>query len=95
MFHHLSDPLARQALQEMARVCGRGGYVTVLDAVLPVQGWRRPLAYAIRKADRGRFVRSQVAFEALLPDRSCWSVSRAKYSQNGMEILVCWMRKRT
>ena len=93
MFHHLPDMLARQAMDEMLRVCRSNGYVLILDAVLPVHAWRRPLAYALRRADRGRFVRSQAAFEKLLPQRSHWSVERAAYSHTGMEIVICRFSK--
>jgi SAM-dependent methyltransferase len=89
MFHHLPDTLAGQAMDEMLRVCRANGHVLILDAVLPVRAWQRPLAYALRRADRGRFVRSQAAFEKLLPQRSHWSVERVAYSHTGMEIVIC------
>jgi ubiquinone/menaquinone biosynthesis C-methylase UbiE len=93
MFHHLSDTLARQALDEMLRVCTSKGQVVIFDAVLPVRAWQRPLAYAIRRADRGRFVRSQAGFEMLLPQRTLWSVKRAAYSHTGLEIVICQFLK--
>jgi hypothetical protein len=55
--------------------------------------WQRPLAYAIRKRDRGRFVRSQAAFEALLPEFPRWSLKRGLYAYNGLEIIICWLMK--
>ena len=93
MFHHLPDLLAQQALEEMLRVCRSNGHVVIFDAVLPVQAWQRPLAYALRRADRGRFVRSQAAFEQLLPQRSHWSVERVAYSHTGLEIVICQFLK--
>jgi SAM-dependent methyltransferase len=93
MFHHLSDAIARQAILEMDRVCKADGYLAIIDAVLPVTFWRNPLAYAIRKRDRGKFVRSQANFEALLPEHLNWYIKRAKYSQNGLEVMVCWVIK--
>jgi len=93
MFHHLPDLLAQQALDEMLRVCRSNGHVLILDAVLPVRAWQRPLAYALRRADRGRFVRSQAAFEKLLPQRARWSVERVAYSHTGMEIVICQFSK--
>src|SRR5215211_1542130 len=89
MFHHLPDTLAQHALDEMLRVCRSQGNVVIFDAVLPVRAWQRPLAYALRRADRGRFVRSQSAFERLLPQRSHWSVERIAYSRTGLEIVIC------
>ena len=93
MFHHLPDELMQQALDEMRRVCRGNGHVVVVDAVLPVRAWQRPLAYAIRRADRGRFVRSQAALESLLPERSHWSVERVPYSRTGLEIVICQIAK--
>jgi ubiquinone/menaquinone biosynthesis C-methylase UbiE len=93
MFHHLPDTLAQQALDEMLRVCRPDGHVLIFDAVLPVRAWQRPLAYALRRADRGRFVRSQAAFERLLPQRSRWSVERITYSRTGLEIVICQFTK--
>jgi ubiquinone/menaquinone biosynthesis C-methylase UbiE len=93
MFHHLPDELMQQALDEMRRVCRGNGHVIVVDAVLPVRAWQRPLAYAIRRADRGRFVRSQAALESLLPERSQWSVERVPYSRTGLEIVICQIAK--
>jgi len=93
MFHHLPDELMQQALDEMRRVCRGNGHVVVVDAVLPVRAWQRPLAYAIRRADRGRFVRSQAALESLLPERPQWSVERVPYSRTGLEIVICQIAK--
>lgn len=89
MFHHLPEGLAQQALDEMLRVCRSNGSIVIFDAVLPVRAWQRPLAYTLRRADRGRFVRSQAAFEVLLPQRSHWSVERVAYSYTGLEIVIC------
>ena len=88
VFHHLPDAMVLQAMAEMLRVCAPGGQVVVLDAVLP-QPWRRPLASLVRRLDRGKFMRSQAAFEALLQDRPCWSASRFTYTVNGLEMLCC------
>jgi ubiquinone/menaquinone biosynthesis C-methylase UbiE len=93
MLHHLPDPLARQALDEMLRVCSSNGHIIIFDAVLPGSVWQRPLAYALRRTDRGRFVRSQADFELLLPGRSQWSVERAAYSLTGLEIVICQFSK--
>lgn len=93
MLHHLPVPLARQALDEMLRVCRSNGHIVIFDAVLPGSAWQRPLAYALRRTDRGRFVRSQADFERLLPQRSHWSVERVAYSRTGLEIVICQFSK--
>jgi SAM-dependent methyltransferase len=90
MFHHLDDNLFQGAIQEFVRICHPDGYIVLIDAVLPKSIHHNPLAYAIRRSDRGRFVRSQADFEKLLPDRPQWTVTRRRYTTTGMEILVCW-----
>lgn len=93
VLHHLPDDAARQAVREMVRVCRPGGYVALFDAVLPVAAWRRPLAYVVRRLDRGRFMRRQVELEDLLVDRQKWHVSRFTYAFNGLEMGLCLYRK--
>ncbi len=93
VLHHLPTAAARQAVQEMLRVCRPGGFIAVLDAVLPISPWRRPLAYLVRRLDRGRYMRSQAEFEDLFPHREQWSVTRFTYSVNGLEMAMCVYRK--
>jgi SAM-dependent methyltransferase len=89
LLHHLSDDMARAALREAIRVCRRGGYVAILDGVMPTAPWRRPLATIIRKLDRGGFMRSEEALKALLPDRQNWACTRFTFAITGLEMLAC------
>lgn len=89
LLHHLSDDMASAALREGLRVCRRGGYVAILDAVKPDAAWRQPLATIIRKMDRGRFMRNEEALKALLPDPENWTCSRFTFATTGLEMLVC------
>jgi SAM-dependent methyltransferase len=89
LLHHLPEDLAGAALREAIRVCRRGGYVAILDAVKPTAAWRQPLATMIRKMDRGRFMRSEEALKALLPDRPSWTCTRFTFAATGLEMLVC------
>ena len=84
ILHHLTDEEASKAVSEMTRVCRRGGYVAIVDAVLPRSCWTRPMAYGLRKMDRGRFVRTLEAHQALFHE-SGWQFSRFSYSLNGLE----------
>ena len=93
LLHHLPDSLAGAAIRGSMRVCRSGGYVVMLDAVLPRSTWRRPMATLIRRLDRGKFMRSQGEFELLLPARDSWSVQRRTYSVTGLEMLICWLVK--
>ena len=89
LLHHLSDDVAAMAVREAIRVCRRGGYVAILDAVTPAVPWRQPLAAIIRKMDRGRFMRSEQALQALLPDAPSWTCSRFTFAATGLEMLAC------
>lgn len=97
LLHHLSDDGARQALIEAHRVAA-AGRVVIFDGVLPVRPIRRPVAWLIRRLDRGRFLRSEGALLDLLstalfergedsPGR--WRLSRLAYSRTGLEGLWC------
>lgn len=94
LIHHVSDDIARQVIGEALRVCRPGGYAVIMDAVLPEAAWTRPMAFALRRLDRGRFMRSQEQLEDLLPERQTWTTRRVTYSINGLELLACTRIKR-
>jgi len=93
VLHHLPATEASLMILEMQRVCKPGGYVAVFDAVLPCSPWRRPMAYLVRKLDRGKFMRTQTELEDLLLQRSSWSINRFTYAINGLEMLLCLHKK--
>jgi SAM-dependent methyltransferase len=86
LLHHLSDDDARRTLAEMRRVTDGGGSVVIADAVLPRSAWRRPVAYVLRKLDRGGRVRTEAQHRALLGDG--WSVTRILMAYNGLEATI-------
>lgn len=92
LLHHLPDGSARQAVAEMLRVARPGGYIVIVDAVMPEPAWRRPVAWTVRKLDRGAHMRSQQALEALLVCRARWVCERFVYSFLGYEGLLCIRR---
>ncbi len=89
LLHHLSDADARTALAEMLRVARPDGSVAVFDGVHPEPAWRRPFAWAVRRADRGRFMRRADALQALLPEPAAWRHRRLRYAWTGLEGLWC------
>lgn len=93
MFHHLPDSMAHESLAEMLRVCVSGGKVVILDAVMPRNPWLRPLAYVIRKMDRGQYMRSMDEVCDLLPPSCSWSIKRYTYAFTGLEMAVCVAQK--
>jgi SAM-dependent methyltransferase len=90
LLHHLPDADACSTVKEMMRVCRVGGYVAILDAVMPKRPWRRPIAYGLRRFDRGEFVRSQEHLLSLLPSIASWRVERFTYALTGLEIVGCY-----
>jgi SAM-dependent methyltransferase len=92
LLHHLPDAVCSRTLQEMLRVCTREGYIVILDAMLPVRAWTRPLAMAIRRLDRGKFMRTQAQFRALLPDAESFTLKRMTYTATGCELLIACRR---
>lgn len=90
LLHHLPDNEARRAVGEMIRICRPGGYLVIFDAVLPDLGWRRPMAYLIRRADRGRFVRRGEDFKALLPFEKNFTMERITYSLSRLEAMLVY-----
>jgi len=89
LLHHLPDSFAVRALSEMTRVVRTTGYVAVIDAVMPKNSWKRPLAAGICRMDRGKYVRKQREFEDLLPRQSEWAIERRTISPVGIETVTC------
>ena len=93
LLHHLPDVTVRRTMEECARVCRRdGGYVMIMDSVWPRAAWRRPLAWLIRRMDRGEFIRTEDELRSLLHPEYRWSVRRITYALTGLELLVCLCR---
>ena len=90
LLHHLRDDEARRAVEEMIRICRPGGYIVVFDAVLPNPGWRHPVAYLIRRSDRGRYVRREEDFKALLPFGKNFIMERITYSLSKLEGMLVY-----
>jgi ubiquinone/menaquinone biosynthesis C-methylase UbiE len=87
VFHHLSDSEVRSAFEEMIRVTSPEGRIVIVDAVTPAHKWQ-VLAYLIRRADRGDFVRSQSGHVALLGPPANTVTKRYRYSVTGLEALA-------
>ena len=92
LLHHLSDENARRTLAEMERVSSIGGSIVVLDAVLPVAAWRRPVAHVLRKLDRGGHVRAEAHHRAILGDG--WTHERGLMAYNGLEYMLAIRQRR-
>lgn len=93
LLHHLDDDTASRTVGEMVRVCRTGGTAIVFDAVMPAVTWRRPVAWAIRRLDRGRHMRSQQELTTILSHHGTWALRRLTYCVLGHEGIVAVMRK--
>src|ERR1035437_461749 len=64
LLHHLPEALARQAGAAMMRGTRPCGHVILFDPVRPKAARLRPIAWGLCRVDRGRFIRSQKAYES-------------------------------
>jgi len=94
LLHHLPDEIAKDSIQEMMRVCRPEGYIVIVDAVYPTDALRRPMAWVIRKLDRGRHMRQQGELKSLLHNYAPWTFQRRTYSSTGLESLSCIYQRR-
>ena len=96
LFHHLTDTEAVGALKEWNRCLQPGGWMMILDAVLPVRPWARPLAWLTRRLDRGTHMRRQEdllkIFQQVCPGD--WHWERYTYSYTGLELLYLRYEKK-
>ena len=95
LLHHLTLEQARRAVSEMCRCTRVGGRTVIFDAVLPRHPLLRPLAWALRKTDRGEWVRTEQQLVSLVrtawPGK--WSQHRFTYSYNGLESVCLLVTK--
>lgn len=91
LLHHLPDPAALGAVEELQRVVAPGGSVLVFDGITPTV--HRPVAAAIRRRDRGRHHRSADALRALLASTGDWTVTTMRYAATGLEGLAATWRR--
>jgi SAM-dependent methyltransferase len=94
-FHHLDDSVARRTLLEMRRCLKPGGRWVIIDAVLPLNGWARPLAWLTLRLDRGRHMRTEESFRRMLSTNLTekWVFRRVAYTYTGLECLLATSRK--
>lgn len=94
LFHHLSDKIVKCSLKEMLRVCKNKGHFIIFDAVLPKSYINRPIAWLIRKADRGRYMRNEKELLFLISNKyNIVFQKRISYSYTGLEALIIIIKK--
>ena len=94
LFHHISDKVVKLSLKEMLRVCKEKGHLIIFDAVLPKSYINKPIAWLIRKADRGRYMRNEKELLFIISNNSnIIYQQRITYSYTGLEALIIIIKK--
>lgn len=95
LLHHLPDNIALTAIRQMLTVLKPGGRLVIFDNVWPNQAWKRPLAWLIRRLDRGKWIRSESELIKLCREAQPegWKSSRHSYSPSGLEGLLLVFQK--
>ena len=94
LFHHISDKVVKFSLNEMLRVCKEKGHLIIFDAVLPKSYINKPIAWLIRKADRGRYMRNEKELLFIISNNSnIIYQQRITYSYTGLEALIIIIKK--
>jgi SAM-dependent methyltransferase len=91
LLHHLPDPAVGETLEALNRVLAPGGYAYIVEAMWPTRFWNLA-GYALRKLDRGAFVRTPPQWRALLGARC--AVERERIARNRfVEYYECVLRR--
>ena len=97
LLHHICTESAINVVKEMIRCTRPGGHIIILDNVWPRRAFCRPLAWLIRRFDRGKYVRTEGNLFDLV-NQACqgkWEKQRFLYSFTGLEIISLRIQKPT
>ena len=93
VLHHLNDNEVCDSIKEMYRVIKSGGKVVIIDNVWPKDAIKRPIAWLLRRFDRGKWIRKEKELYHLCKSAvdSQWTKTRYTYSYTGLEgvALIC------
>jgi SAM-dependent methyltransferase len=95
LLHHLPTESAIAAVKEMLRCTRPAGRVIIIDTAWPRVPFLRPVAWLLRRIDRGRWTRKEdellkIAFFAHSKN---WTLKRFTYSLLGLELLLLIFEK--
>ncbi|HTA43182.1 MAG TPA: class I SAM-dependent methyltransferase [Bryobacteraceae bacterium] len=88
LLHHLPEQSARRTVEEILRVTRTKGHVILFDPVVPKIPSLRPVAWALCRLDRGRFIRCQQEYESRILKGTEWKIERFTHSYLGTEGLL-------
>ena len=81
-------------VKEMLRVCKEKGHLIIFDAVLPKSYLNKPIAWLIRKADRGKYMRNEKELLFIISNNSnIIYQQRITYSYTGLEAIIIIIKK--
>jgi SAM-dependent methyltransferase len=93
LYHHISDEDYLKSMQEINRVLRAGGTFVNLDNLPPTRSYR-VIAAAVRRMDRGHFVRTIPKQQVLMQTEFLIEESRTgTYSWCGLEYVIHRCRK--
>ena len=92
VLHHLTESQVTQALREFVRVLRPDGNIVVIDNFWPTVRWNL-IAYAVRKLDRGKHVRTRSELSDLVVTGTDLHVRSNRYYKFGLYNLeICALR---
>lgn len=97
LLHHLCTESTINVVKEIIRCTRPGGHIIILDNVWPRRAFCRPLAWLIRRFDRGKCVRTEDNLFDLVNRayQGKWEKQRFLYSFTGLEIISLRIQKPT
>jgi len=95
LLHHLPTESALATVKEMLSCTRPTGRVIIIDSVWPRVPLLRPVAWLLRRIDRGRWVRTEdeLLKIAFLVHPENWTAKRFTYSLLGLEGLLLVFKK--
>lgn len=95
LLHHLCTESTINVVKEIIRCTRLGGHIIILDNVWPRRAFCRPLAWLIRRFDRGKYVRTEDNLFDLVNRayQGKWEKQRFLYSFTGLEIISLRIQK--
>jgi SAM-dependent methyltransferase len=88
VLHHLAESQVTQALIEFARVLRPDGNIVIIDNIWPTARWNLT-AYAIRKLDRGKHVRTRSELSDLVVTGTDLRVNSNRHYDYSLYNLEC------
>lgn len=90
--HHMCDDDVMLSAREMYRCLSRGGHLVILEDVWPKSKFRRPLAWLIRRLDRGDFMRTEEELITLFSEAIGGPATCKRYTYTLFGTELCFLK---